>query len=149
MDKIKNHLSVRIDNVDIVEKIDTLLAKKDEFKSKNDIVNRALEIGVPILFSSFFGKGGRRTQEEQSVASAKDLGAIKNIVVQQAIQLNMLEYLTTILFNIEAAKAEGIEITKEFFSSGCLEQLPENLAEVKKEMTRIEYQRSKRGNDNA
>ena len=47
----------------------------------------------------------------------------------------------TFLYNAVAAKAEGIDITKEYIESGVLEQLPENLAEVKREMTKVEYQR--------
>ena len=63
------------------------------------------------------------------------------MVGQLSIQLNMIEYLATFLYNAVAAKAEGIDITKEYIESGVLEQLPENLAEVKREMTKVEYQR--------
>lgn len=145
-EKAKNRVSLRVENLEMLEMLDSLEAK-GAYRSKNEILNRAVEIGLPVLYNAIFSKKQMKTQEKNDVDGAKDVAAIKNIVVQQSITLNMLEYLLATLYNIEAARAEGVEVTREFLESGCLEQLPANLAEVKKEMTRVEY--AKRKKDNA
>lgn len=142
MDRTKNHLSVRIESVEVMKMMDALSKRKDAYKSKNEIINRALEMAIPELYNAVFEKKVKKTtQESKEIEEKKDLVAIKNIVGQLSIQLNMIEYLATFLYNAVAAKAEGIDITKEYIESGVLEQLPENLAEVKREMTKVEYQR--------
>lgn len=142
MDRTKNHLSVRIESVEVMKMMDALSKRKDAYKSKNEIINRALEMAIPELYNAVFEKKVKKTtQESKEIEEKKDLVAIKNMVGQLSIQLNMIEYLATFLYNAVAAKAEGIDITKEYIESGVLEQLPENLAEVKREMTKVEYQR--------
>lgn len=142
MNRTKNHLSVRIESVEVMKMMDSLSKRKDAYKSKNEIINRALEMAIPELYNAVFEKKVKKTtQESKEIEEKKDLVAIKNMVGQLSIQLNMIEYLATFLYNAVAAKAEGIDITKEYIESGVLEQLPENLAEVKREMTKVEYQR--------
>lgn len=142
MDRTKNHLSVRIESVEVMKMMDALSKRKDAYKSKNEIINRALEMAIPELYNAVFEKKVKKTtQESKEIEEKKDLVAIKNMVGQLSIQLNMIEYLATFMYNAVAAKAEGIDITKEYIESGVLEQLPENLAEVKREMTKVEYQR--------
>lgn len=145
MEKIKNQITIRIEKIDTVKMIDALAAQ-GAFRSKNEILNRALEYGLPLVNATIFGKS-KITQGENSRELARELAGIKNQIVQQSITVNVIETLLAFLYNVETAKAEGIEITKEFIESGVLETLPENIAEVKREMTRIEYEKLRRKND--
>lgn len=141
MEKMKNTTTLRIDNVDTVKMLDEL-AKQGAFKSKNEVINRALEYGLPILHGVIFGKS-KKTQEINVEEVAKEIVAMKTMLVNHTINLNVIEYLLSFLYNVEVARADGIEITRDFIESGCLEQLPDNLAEVKREMTTIEYKKMK------
>lgn len=141
MEKLKNVITLRIENIDTLNMLEKMY-EKGVFRSKNEILNRALAYGLPILEAAIFGKG-KKTQEE-SGEIARELAGLKNLLVQQSININVLENLLAFLYNVETAKAEGIEITTEFIESGCLETLPENIAEVKKEMTRIEFEKLRR-----
>lgn len=144
MEKLKSQITIRIENIDTLKMLEALSAH-GAFHSKNEILNRALEYGLPLVNATIYGKG-RKTQEE-SAEVAREIAAIKNILVQQTIGLNVLETLLAFLYNVETAKAEGIEITKEFIDSGVLETLPDNIAEVKREMTKIEYDKLRRKKD--
>lgn len=144
MERLKSQITIRIEKVDTLNMLETL-AKQGTFRSKNDVLNRALEYGLPILNAAIYGNG-KKTQEE-NVEVARDLAAIKNILVQQTIGLNVIETLLAFLYNVETAKAEGIEITKEFIDSGVLETLPDNIAEVKREITKLEYDKLRRKKD--
>lgn len=125
--------------------MDALCAKNGAYKSKNELINRALEFAIPELYNAYFAQKVApivmTSQGEVPKKLAKDVAALKNMLSQQSIEINMLEYLCAFLYNVEAAKAEGIEITKEFIESGVLEQLPANLEEVKRELTQMEYRR--------
>lgn len=152
MDKVKNHLSIRIQRSDVLDMMDALCAKNGAYKSKNELINRALELAIPELYNAYFAKKvapiTMPSQSEVPKTLAKDVAALKNMLSQQSIELNMIEYLCAFLYNVVAAKAEGIEITKEFIESGVFEQLPANLEEVKREMTQMEYRRRSK-QDNA
>lgn len=136
-----NRMTLRIESVQMVEMLDDI-DKIKAYKSKNEIINRALEIGLPIINESVFGKKVGKTQEEQQ--DMRDLQGIKNVLVQQSITLNIVEYLLSFLYNVEVTKADGVEITPELIESGSLEQLPDNVAVVKSEMTKAEYQKMRK-----
>ena len=143
-EKLNNRLTLRIDSVQTMEMLNDI-DKVGAYRSRNEIINRALDIGIPALNEAVFGKKLGKTQG--NVQDMKDLQGIKNILVQQSITLNVLENLLSFLYNVEVAKADGVEITSEFIESGCLEQLPENIAEVKKEMTKAEYLKLRKKNN--
>ena len=56
MDRTKNHLSVRIESVEVMKMMDALSKRKDAYKSKNEIINRALEMAIPELYNAVFEK---------------------------------------------------------------------------------------------
>lgn len=140
---LTNRLTLRIENESLLQSL-AELEKSGVWRSRNEILNRALSEGFPILAALACGKTAGTSVPELDIR--KDIHALKALLSQNAISLNMIEYLTTILYNIEGAKADGIEITPEFLESGSLEQLPEALSKVKKQMTEIEYKRRKRNN---
>ena len=140
-DRIKNRVTLRVEKIDTLNLVESIM-KSGKFGSRNEIFNMALEIGLPALYDKTFDIKAKT--QENAPNEVKYLAGIKNIVGQQQISLNMLEYLVTILYNIEAAKAEGIQITTEYLESGCLEQLPDSLAKIKQEMIRLEVNRKKR-----
>lgn len=143
-EKSNNRITLRIEMVHVLEMLDDI-DKLKVYRSRNEILNRALEIGMPALNEAVFGKKVGKTQAE--VQDAKDLQGIKNLLAQQAISLNVVEQLLSFLYNVEVAKADGVEVNTELIESGCLEQLPENIATVKKEMTKAEYQKLRKKNN--
>lgn len=135
-----NRLTVRIENQSLIDMLDEL-EKCGIWRSRNEIVNIALAEGFPIL-QALAGKTGSAASSDPEIR--KDLHGLKAMMSQNSITLNMIEYLMTILYNIQVAIADGVDITRDFLESGSLEQLPESLAEVKKQMTEVEFKRRKR-----
>ena len=81
MDRTKNHLSVRIESVEVMKMMDALSKRKDAYKSKNEIINRALEMAIPELYNAVFEKKVKKTTQENLVKIAQILNVTVDYLV--------------------------------------------------------------------
>ncbi|MDR3262964.1 MAG: hypothetical protein LBT30_01475 [Clostridiales bacterium] len=141
--------TVRIYDDDLLSYIEELHQTK-QFNSRNDVINKGIEFGIPMLYKEIFGKRlkefgallpARDTENEQLVV--KKLKEISLTTDDIFIVLNLLEYLTTTIYNIELSKLNGISITDDEVRSGLLSELPSNLQKVKDEVVKRHNKKSR------
>ncbi|MDR2046659.1 MAG: hypothetical protein LBP79_01910 [Clostridiales bacterium] len=137
-----NRVNLRITDKTVLDLIEDLTASPI-FKSKTEILNLALSKGTKELYQETFGKKKQTDTQTETPANVGADGAdIKSVRIsldQTAVTLNMCEKLLTVLYNLEAAKADGVELNPELFTSGVLDQLPAHLEAEKQAMMKAEF----------
>jgi hypothetical protein len=147
--KTSNRVNLRITDKTVLDLLADLYAAP-AFKTKTEVLNGALTLGVAELYTQTFGK--KKTQEkaitESGVAVGNDRAAkgVKITLDQNAVTLNICEKLLTALYNLEAARADGLEINSELFTSGILDQLPAHLEAEKQAMMKSEFLKRRKNN---
>jgi hypothetical protein len=141
-----NRVNLRITDKAVLDLLADLYAAP-AFKTKTEVLNGALYLGVAELYTQTFGK--KKAQEEARTESgnAPTGDALKSVRItldQNAVTLNICEKLVTALYNLEAAKADGIEITPELLTSGVLDRLPAHLEAEKQAMMKAEFLKRRR-----
>jgi hypothetical protein len=145
-DKKTNRVNLRISDKTVLDLLTDLYASP-LFPTKTEVINRALALGVSELYSDTFGKKKTSVKaSEIAVADSadSDMKGMRITLDQNAVTLNICEKLLTVLYNLEASKADGIELNPELFTSGILDQLPKHLYDEKQAMIKAEFMRRKK-----
>lgn len=132
--------TVRIYDDELLTYIDELY-NTGNFPSKNAVINKSIEFGIPLLYKELLGKKlkengaldtNQRKENEEMIS--KMLREIRLTTDDIFIVLNIIEYLTTTIFNMELSKLTNISITDDQVRAGLLSDLPDNLQKVKNEV---------------
>lgn len=132
--------TVRIYDEQMLDYIDELLGA-GFFASKNEIINRAVEYGLPLIYSELFGKkvaSGAQNVRQSDIdfgeQMRKDLREMRLTLDDLFVVMNIIEYITTTSFNLKLAELNGIAVADDDVRSGIYSQLPQQLQEVKNEI---------------
>jgi hypothetical protein len=144
-----NRVNLRITDKTVLTLLADLYASP-AFKSQTEVLNIALFLGVNELYSDTFGRkktaapSGSTVGAVESDNAGKDIKSIKITLDQNAVSLSICEKLLTVIYNLEAAKADGIEVNPELFTSGVLDQLPARLEAARQDMVKAEFQKRRK-----
>ncbi|MDR0752111.1 MAG: hypothetical protein LBF12_05995 [Christensenellaceae bacterium] len=138
MNKDPKQIDVSISDRTILNWIDQLTNKSDK-ESINNFINHAITVGVSELYAKKYGNGQTSNKFSNEPDSFKELETLKMSVDQNAVSLSMCERLLTLLYNLEATKVGGIEVTSEQLENGTLDQLPNYLVAEKNAMLKAEF----------
>ena len=149
-DKKRNMFSVRIYDNDVLTSVYELFATK-QFDSMNDLLSRSVAIGIEKIYAEFGTRKALSAPVVPAVPDERKLDeALKRLRDMELtlndtfVMMSVIETMTTTLYNIEAAKTRGDEISPELMDSGFFAELPKSYQEVKDQLiSRIE-QRKKR-----
>ncbi|MDY4592741.1 MAG: hypothetical protein SO434_05010 [Eubacteriales bacterium] len=130
---------IRIYDESVWELIDKLLAS-NEFKGNfNEVICQALKIGVPRLYEMTFDPQGyyRRLKDEtkDKTDEEKMLRDVSYTIDDLTVQVGIVKYLATVLYNVAKMELDGKTGTSEMMDNGMLASLPEKLQEIEKIMT--------------
>ena len=149
-DKKKNMFSVRIYDDDVLTSVYELWETR-QFDSLNDLLGRAVAIGIEEIYAEF---GKRKAlsspitpevPDERKIDEAiKRLRDMELTLNDTFVMMSVIETMTTTLYNIEAAKTRGGEISAELMDSGFFAELPNSYQEVKDQLIRRIEQKKKR-----
>jgi len=136
----KNYFTLRINDAETLTLMEELWAAK-LYESKNDLLNRALRIGMEELHRKTF-KSRRMFDAEVAGILDEDtkndlikrLEQIYNGVEDTFVMMTILEYLISTLFNVKALELLGEKVSNEMMLTGLLAELPKALAGIKKEI---------------
>ncbi len=125
--------------------IEELMLSSEYSKNFNAVINDALKIGLPLLYERTFNltdylKSQRKIANYENGYELRDLN---NSVDELAVQVGIIKYLVTNLYNIELEKLEGT-LSVEQIEGGFLSSLPENLQEIEDSMLAANKRREKK-----
>lgn len=122
---------IRIYNIEIWDKITTLEGTK-KFKGFNDVINQALEIGVPLLFDKImdFEEYYNKVKKIKTDLLEKNVREINITSDEMYITTQIIKTLVATLYNIEVAKLKDEPISGDIIESGLFGELPKNLQEI-------------------
>ena len=135
---------VRLNNSDVADMINEI-EQAGVYKSKNELINKILEYGVPEVYERVFGRRKNtksvtgNTGTEVVLEQLSEIGARQKKEVKEHDELfalmTVIEFLTTTLVNIELAKSEGVAVSKTDVENGLYASLPEKLERLKNEIS--------------
>lgn len=154
IDKKKNSFYLRIYDDDLLTSVYEL-AETQQFSSMNDLLCQALAIGIEKIYLKFGKRKALSSTVEPVVSEMQKtdelLYRVKNMeltIDDIFVMLNIIEIMTTTLYNVEAAKTNNeTEITAELMDSGYFSMLPGRYQDIKdKLISRIEKKKHKEKN---
>lgn len=137
MEKVRNiDRRIRIYDEDIWKQIDHIMTANDYRGNFNAAINAALKLGLPRLEKMIFEPAEyySDTKKENADETARRLRDLMRTVDEIYVKSEIIKYLVASVFNIEAAKLEGLNLTAEMLDSGLMAQLPKNLQIIETEM---------------
>ena len=130
--KLKNRLSVTVRNENLLNDINGLVASK-RFSSKKEVVNKCLEIAVPLLVS---GKADfTRSEKNNDVSDTvkKQTAMLRDLTVLVNIIFNMLQSL----FTERVLTLEGKQTNAGDLMNGVYENLPKHYQALLSELLKV------------
>ena len=140
-----NKVNIRVYNIAILDEIDRLECG-NFFKSKNELLCKALELGLSELSEKLLNKNTKKSTSESSNIQATEqilqkVNAISLKLDEILIDGKVTSILSTIVYNILAIQNSTIVDTEQ----SMLEILPQNLKQFKeKALKTLNMQRNKR-----
>ncbi len=138
--KSKNTFTVRVYNEDLFIALNELMAT-NQFESRNDLLNRALKIGIEKMYIDFGKRRALAQDSPPAIPVNVKLDDIERRVKQNSItvddlfvMMSMIETLTTTIYNLERTKAQGDPVSAELMDSGFYATLPPEYQAVKDEL---------------
>ncbi len=127
--------SLYIHNVETLSLINEL-AKK--LGNRNAVLNEALDLGVPIMYSRVFGKDVAATKEKRNhtPSVARELKELRQGLDDLFIAHSIVETLIAGLFNARTAELAGEDVNADALLDGSLCDLPELVAGMKADLMR-------------
>ena len=137
-DTLKNSFRLRIYDVETLKSIEELMKTK-QFDSMNELLNRAVRIGIEKIYVEYGkrrilpGVSGEKDDAvdvrlERIEKKLKDMSLSLDDVL---VLMSMVEMLTSTLYNVELSKTKGEAVNAELLESGYLTTLPDGLQEIK------------------
>jgi hypothetical protein len=114
------------------------LAGLNVFSSKNDMINRCLQFGAPLVLSQIRG----RRHFEPAAAPALSPDAERRLKQLELsgedtfVLLSVIEQMLAVLYNVKHAELSGEPAAPEDMVSGRLSALPAGLETVKMELVK-------------
>jgi hypothetical protein len=130
-DTRKIYRRIRIYDESIWQKIEEL-EESGTFRSFNDIINRALAIGIPELyertfnFEEYYGEEMSKTNDDVQHTLNKILALLNEATLND----NMTHWLLSSLFNAECRRADDVTVSSDMLKDGSLSSLPDMLEKI-------------------
>lgn len=131
MTQVNNRFSVTIKNLKLLSEMDYLINSK-QFESKTEIVNRCVEIALPLLVE---GKLDFRHPEQKTHGNVEEILKRHNSTLKDLSVITNLSFnLITSLFKERSLTLQGLKTNSEDMESGTYEILPEHYQEILNEL---------------
>ena len=100
------------------------------------MLNDALDVGVPIVYSRVFGKDvdAEKKKREHNPSVARELKELRKGVDDLFVAFSIVETLVAGLYNAKTAELDGDDVHAEALRDGSLCDLPELVAEIKADL---------------
>lgn len=131
MSKVNNRFSVTIKNLKLLSEMDYLINSK-QFESKTEIVNRCVEIALPLLVEGKldFGKTEQKSQGNVEEILKRQSSILKDLSVISNLSFNLI----TSIFKERSLSMQGLKTNSEDMENGTYEILPEHYQEILNEL---------------
>ena len=131
MSKVNNRFSVTIKNLKLLSEMDYLINSK-QFESKTEIVNRCVEIALPLLVEGKldFGKTEQKSQGNVEEILKRQSSTLKDLSVISNLSFNLI----TSIFKERSLSMQGLKTNSEDMENGTYEILPEHYQEILNEL---------------
>ncbi len=151
-DKVKNSFWVRIYDDELLKSIFELFGT-GRYSSMNELMTKALEIGINQLYSVYGKKKALDVKVGNDINDVtldlkeiiKNTRIMTKKIDEVFVMLNIIEILDTTTFNAFRSIVAGEKVTPEQLDSGYYSMLPDNIAEVKNELIQEANKRDKKG----
>ena len=144
-DKVKNSFWVRIYDDELLKSIFELFGT-GRYSSMNELMTKALEIGINQLYSVYGKKKALDVKVGNDIKEIiKNTRIMTKKIDEVFVMLNIIEILDTTTFNAFRSIVAGEKVTPEQLDSGYYSMLPDNIAEVKNELIQEANKRDKKG----
>lgn len=137
---LKNAFWLRVYDVETIKSIHELFDTK-QFDSMNDLLNRAVRVGIEKLYLDFGKRRKLQAKTEGGEAGPKldvrfesvdrRLKEMSLSIDDVLVLMSMLEMLTSTLYNVELARIKGERLTPDLIDSGYFSTLPPAMQEIK------------------
>lgn len=135
-----NSFKVRVYDDDLLTSLNELY-QTGQFESMNDLMNRALAIGIEKMYLEFGKRKALSDPIEPDPNVSAQLGMLMNKIHENSLSLddifvmmNCIETMAATLYNIQLAQAKKEPINAELIESGYLSTLPASMQAVKNQM---------------
>ena len=131
MSKVNNRFSVTIKNLKLLSEMDYLINSK-QFESKTEVVNRCVEIALPLLVEGKldFGKTEQKSQGNVEEILIRHSSSLKDLSVISNLSFNLI----TCIFKERSLSMQGLKTNSEDMENGTYEILPEHYQEILNEL---------------
>lgn len=139
-DTKNNSFRVRIYDDEVLTQLYEL-ASLHLYGSMNELMNEALKQGLEKMYLTA-GKQKKFAEQENGAPfnrydeMLKRQKSTEHTVDDVFVMMSVIEMLVTTLYNNEAMKLKGEEVSIELMESGFMAQLPENIQQVKDAITK-------------
>ena len=135
-----NSFKIRVYDDDLLTSI-TELYQTGQFDSMNDLMNRALAIGIEKMYLEFGKRKALSDPIDPNPNISAQLSNLTNILRQNTldqddllVMMNCIEAMVASLYNIQLAQVKKEPISAELIESGYLYTLPQSMQAVKNQM---------------
>ncbi len=144
-----NAFKVSVYDDKLINKIKELY-KIGQYESVNDLLNRALAIGIEKMYAEFGKPKTFANPIESNSNSSAQFGILMNNIYENSLTqddlfviMNCVEAMVATLYNIQLAQIKKDTVSIELIESGYLSTLPPSMQAVKNQMIRrLERKRS-------
>lgn len=150
-DKKKNTFYIRVYDDDVLTSVYELYGTK-QFDSMNDLMNKALAIGLEKIYLSYGKRRALSSAVEPETPISEShrevINRLKNMeltINDLFVMMNVLEIMSATLYNVEVAKNSGETVSAELMDSGYFSNLPERYQEIKDKLIRRLERKNKKG----
>ena len=132
----RQYLSVLVHDVETLSLINEIAQK---YKSRNAVLNDALNIGVPTLYARVFGKdvAAEKEKRRHDPAVGRELKELRKGLDDLFIAHSIIETLIAGLYSAKTAELDGDDVNAEALRDGSLCDLPEFVAGIKDDLMRL------------
>ncbi len=137
-----NSFKVRVYDDDLLTSLNELYTT-GKFESMNDLMNRALAIGVEKMYLEFGKRKALPEKMDPEPNLPAQLGMMMGKIHENSLNLddifvmmNCIETMVATLYNIQLAQVKREPISTELIESGYLSTLPVSMQAVKDQMIR-------------
>ena len=137
-----NSYKVRVYDEDLLTSLNELY-QTGQFDSMNDLMNRALAIGVQKMYLEFGKRKALPNSSEPIPNVSAELGKLMYKLKENSLELddilvvmNCIETMVATLYNIQLAQVKKEPVSTELIESGYLTTLPASMQAVKDQMIR-------------
>lgn len=140
--KFKNSFHLRIYDLETLKSVNELI-QTGTFDSANDLLNRAVQLGIEQIYLEYGKKKALAPPPTINEPDSSKLDTAVHILRENEvltqdifIMMNVIESLSATVLNVMRASNNGEEITDKLIESGYYSELPPYYLEIKEQLTK-------------